>query len=382
MADEPGWINAAEQDGVLALSIGGRWEIEFLRRLSEETQAAMPPAGSMPSGRRMSLDASGLQSLDGSGAWLIYDTVRRCRAEGLDVEVLGVDPIYESLLERAAKAGAVDLPQVRRPIPVLDTFEDFGRGFIGAIEKAVELIAFLGVTMTAVARTLINPWRIHWRATTRHIERTGLDAIPIVGLLTFLIGGVIAFIGASQLKRFGAEILTVNLIGITVLRELGVLITAILIAGRSGSAFTAQIGTMKVNEEIDAMETIGIDPIDALVLPRITALVISLPLLTFYADMMGLAGGAVAALLMLDISISQFLDQLENAIDLTTFLVGVLKAPFFAYVIAMVGCFEGLQVTGSAESVGQRTTMSVVEGIFLVILINALVAMTLSWLDI
>jgi len=200
--------------------------------------------------------------------------------------------------------------------------------------------------------------------------------------LNFLIGMVVAFMGATQLKQFGAEIYTVDLVGVAILRELGVLITAILIAGRSGSAFTAQIGTMKVNQEVDAMQTIGLDPIEVLVLPRILAMVIALPLLTFYADIMGLAGGAVMATISLDISLDAFLRRLHTAVELKTFLIGMLKAPFCAYIIAMVGCFEGLQVSGSAESVGSRTTMSVVEAIFLVIVFDSVVAIGLSILDI
>jgi phospholipid/cholesterol/gamma-HCH transport system permease protein len=188
--------------------------------------------------------------------------------------------------------------------------------------------------------------------------------------------------GAVQLKKFGAEIFTVNLVGVAVLRELGVLITAILIAGRSGSAFTAQIGTMKVNQEIDAMQTIGLNPVEVLVLPRVLAMMITLPLLTFYADIMGLAGGALMATLSLEISLDAFLRQLHDAVELSTFLIGILKAPICAYIIALVGCFEGMQVAGSAESVGTRTTMAVVEAIFLVIVFDAFVAIGLSILGI
>jgi phospholipid/cholesterol/gamma-HCH transport system permease protein len=220
------------------------------------------------------------------------------------------------------------------------------------------------------------------KATFKHIETTGLNALPIVGLLNFLIGMVVAFMGAVQLKKFGAEIFTVNLVGVAVLRELGVLITAILIAGRSGSAFTAQIGTMKVNQEIDAMQTIGLNPVEVLVLPRVLAMMITLPLLTFYADIMGLAGGALMATTALDISLDAFLRQLHDAVELKTFLIGILKAPVCAYIIALVGCFEGMQVAGSAESVGTRTTMAVVEAIFIVIVFDAFVAISLSILDI
>jgi phospholipid/cholesterol/gamma-HCH transport system permease protein len=212
---------------------------------------------------------------------------------------------------------------------------------------------------------------VRWTALVYHMQASGLNALPIVGLMAFLIGVVLAFQGADQLQRFGAEIFTVNLVGVAVLREMGILITAIIVAGRSGSAYTAQIGTMKVNEEVDAMKTLGLDPMEVLVMPRILALVLVLPLLTFYADIMGLVGGAMMATATLDISPRQFIVQLQDAITPWAFWVGMIKAPIFAFIIAMVGCFEGLKVTSSAESVGLRTTKSVVEAIFLVIVLDA-----------
>jgi phospholipid/cholesterol/gamma-HCH transport system permease protein len=248
--------------------------------------------------------------------------------------------------------------------------------------KIVELVSFLGLTVTTIAWALARPWSIQVRATIRQIELTGLNALPIIGLLSFLIGVVIAFMGAVQLTKFGAEIYTVDLVGVAVLRELGVLFAAILVAGRSGSAFTAQIGTMKVNQEVDAMQTIGLSPVDVLVLPRILALMVALPLLTIYADLVGLAGGAAICSTVLDIPISAFTAELATAIDTTTFWIGMVKAPVFAFVIAVIGCYEGFKVSGSAESVGHRTTTSVVESIFMVIGIDAAFAIALSYLGI
>ena len=195
--------------------------------------------------------------------------------------------------------------------------------------------------------------------------------MPIVGLLSFLIGVVLAYQGADQLRRFGAEIFTINLLGVSILREVGGLITAIIIAGRSGSAFTAQIGTMRVNEEIDAMQTIGLNTVDVLVLPRVAGLVLALPFLTFYSDIMAMIGGAVMCYFDLNITFPAFLRQLQGAISVNTFLVGMVKAPVFAFVIALVGCFEGLKVERNAESVGRLTTRSVVESVFLVIVLDA-----------
>ena len=206
--------------------------------------------------------------------------------------------------------------------------------------------------------------------------------MPIVGLISFLIGIVLAYQGADQLRRFGAQVFTVNLVGVSVLREMGILLTSIIVAGRTGSAFTAQIGTMQVNEEIDALRTLGLDPLDVLVLPRVLALMVALPLLAFYSDIMALMGGGLAAVYLLGMTPSQFLTQLNNAVTLTHFLVGVSKAPVFAALIAMVGCFEGMRVSGSAESVGRLTTQSVVEALFLVIVFDAFFSIMFSSLHI
>ena len=219
-------------------------------------------------------------------------------------------------------------------------------------------------------------------ATLVQMEQVGLNATPIVGLLAFLIGIVFAYQGADQLRRFGAEIYTVNLLGIAILRELGVLLTAIIIAGRSGSAFTAQIGTMQVNQEIDALRTIGLDPVEVLVLPRVFGLVVTLPMLVFYADLMGLLGGWLMTWATLGITAANFLDQLRSAITQWTLWVGIIKAPFFAAIISMVGCYEGFNVTGSADSVGRLTTQSVVESIFLVIVADAAFSILFSVLRI
>ena len=214
------------------------------------------------------------------------------------------------------------------------------------------------------------------------MEQSGLNALPIVGLISFLIGVVLAYQGADQLARFGAQIYTVNLVGVGVLREMGILLTAIIVAGRSGSAFTAQIGTMKVNEEIDAMRTMGLDPMEVLVLPRIMALVLVMPLIAFYADIMGLLGGAVMATAVLDISFFQFARQLNASDPIWSFWIGIIKAPIFAFIIATIGCYEGLRVTHSAESVGRQTTRAVVEAVFLVIVLDALFSILFSVLGI
>jgi phospholipid/cholesterol/gamma-HCH transport system permease protein len=215
-----------------------------------------------------------------------------------------------------------------------------------------------------------------------HMEKVGLNALPIVGLISFLIGVVLAYQGATQLQKFGAEVFVVDLIGVSVLREIGILLTAIVVAGRSGSAFTAQIGSMKVNEEVDAMRTLGLDPIQVLVIPRTLALVLMLPLLAFFSDIMGLLGGGLMAWSVLDVSPGQFIERLNGSIGMWTFWVGIIKAPVFGLLIALVGCYEGLQVANSAESVGSRTTRSVVESIFLVMIVDAVFSIFFAYIGI
>jgi phospholipid/cholesterol/gamma-HCH transport system permease protein len=247
---------------------------------------------------------------------------------------------------------------------------------------AYAITGFVGVVALTALRVVLRPLRLRLTATLAQMEQTGVNALAIVGLLSFLVGVVIAYQGADQLRRFGAEIYTVDLLAIAVLRELGVLMTAIIIAGRSGSAFTAQIGTMQVTEEIDAMRTLGLDPVEVLVIPRLLGLIITLPILTFYANLMGLLGGGLMCWSVLGITIPQFVHEFQSAVTGRTFWLGVAKAPVFATIIAVIGCYEGFRVSGSAESVGRLTTLSVVESIFLVITTDAAFSVVFSILNI
>ena len=249
-------------------------------------------------------------------------------------------------------------------------------------QDSLKLLGFIGLILQTLARNLFRPKQ--WRITpvVAHIEQIGLNAAPIVVLLTFMVGAVVAFLGATVLANFGAGIFTVDLVAFSFLREFGVLLTAILLAGRTASAFTAQIGSMKANEEIDAIRTLGLDPMDLLVLPRVLALLIALPLLTFLAMMAGILGGAVVCIVSLGISPDMFISLLHSDIGVQHFLVGMVKAPFFAFLIAAVGCLEGFKVAGSAESVGEHTTSSVVPSIFIVIVLDAVAAlffMEMGW---
>jgi phospholipid/cholesterol/gamma-HCH transport system permease protein len=362
----PARVEVRHEEDTLRLDFSGAWVTQTVGRQDGPLQAL--DAGG--AGRAL-LDLSGLDSLDTAGAWLIDRTAAQLGARGLAVEVTGATPARQALLDKVAQRAAAPRPP-KGSGSVLGLLEEIGRGVFDVGATARELISFLGQTVVVLGATLARPARLRGTSLVYHLEKVGLDALPIVGLLSFLIGVVLAYQGSDQLSRFGAEIFTVNLVGVAVLREMGVLITAIIVAGRSGSAFTAQIGTMKVNQEVDAMYTIGLNPVEVLVLPRLLALLIALPLLTFYADLMGLLGGAIMATIVLDIDIPTFVQQLRDAVELMTFWVGLIKAPVFAFVIALIGCYEGLKVSSNAESVGLRTTRAVVEAIFLVIVLDAI----------
>ncbi len=355
-ADGPAW----------RLALAGRWLTGHVAPVDAPLRSAKPDRG-----RPAVVDLTRVEAMDTAGAWLVHRSLREWRRAGFAAEMTGGSDAVRRLIDTVGRLDA-KCPDPPPPVNALAAIIGrTGKSTITILNEAGALLSFLGVTLTALLSSLVRPRRIRLTALFFHLENTGLNALPIVGLISFLVGVVLAFQGADQLSRFGAEIFTVNLVGIGVLREMGVLLTAIIVAGRSGSAFTAQIGTMKVNEEVAAMQVMGLDPIDVLVMPRVIALMITLPLLTFYADLMGLAGGAVMATLVLDISVFQFIRQLNDAVPLSAYWVGLVKAPVFAFVIALVGCFEGLRVEGSAESVGTLTTRSVVESIFLVITLDA-----------
>jgi phospholipid/cholesterol/gamma-HCH transport system permease protein len=259
--------------------------------------------------------------------------------------------------------------------------DSLGRRAASALEQSVALLSFVGESALALAACIAHPARFRWRPVLFNIRSAGFDALPIVGLLSFLLGIVVAYQGADQLRQYGANIFVADLVGLSMLREFAPLITAIIIAGRSGSAYAAQIGTMEVTEEIDAMRTLGIAPLDLLVLPKIIALVIALPLLTVFADVLGVYGGMIMAHSQLGVGYGEFLDRFVKAISNTAFLIGIGKAPVFAVIIAVVGCFQGFRTKGGADSVGRQTTRAVVQSIFLVIVADALFSIAFSALD-
>ena len=312
----------------------------------------------------VSIDLSGTTRLDTAGAWLVATTARQ---NGLSV--VGTTPAQAALLDVVSRA----LPEVTtkkpRHVPFQE-LEKLGRLTLAGFRGLVSITGFLGQVVARVITTILHPSRLRFTALVFHMQQAGLNAVPIVALMAFLIGIVLAYQGADQLRQFGAQVFVVDLISISILRELGLLLTAIIVAGRSASAFTAAIGSMKMNQEVDAMRTLGLDPIEVLVLPRVLALLFTLPILGFLADIAGLLGGALMAWYELGVSPGTFKTRLL-ATDVSHFLVGISKAPFFAIIIAVIGCYQGLQVESNADSLGRLTSRSVVQAIFMVIVADA-----------
>jgi phospholipid/cholesterol/gamma-HCH transport system permease protein len=349
--------------GGKVIAARGRWLVQSAepidRALAEVAKGA----------KGVTFDLARLEALDTVGAFLLLRAAR-----SLDAGVENVPPGFQTLLDHVEKAVADEPAHPRkqhRHFDIVAWVMHVGQVTFRVGANARQLLGFFGLVTVTAGRLAIHPSRIRPIALLAQIQRNGWMALPIVGLLNFLIGVVLAYQGADQLKQFGAQIFTVNLLGVSILRELGVLITSIIVAGRSGSAFTAEIGAMRVNEEIDALETLGLDPVEVLVIPRLLGLVISLPLLTVYANVVAIVGGGVMCWAVLDITPPQFVAQLKGSFHVLTFWLGVIKAPFFAFVIALVGCHAGFEVQRSAESVGHYTTASVVRSIFLVIVLDA-----------
>jgi phospholipid/cholesterol/gamma-HCH transport system permease protein len=322
----------------------------------------------MPDG--MTIDLSGIERIDTVGAWLIYRAVRDRGAK-----VVGASEKARGLLDQVAEAD--------HPVRVIPEQPGGLRGVVGEIGESVSdtgrtllgLIAFLGATLIGFYNIIKRPAkRFRLNAVVQRFDLVGVRALGIIGLMSFLIGIVIGQQGAVQLEQFGAEVYTINLIGRITIRELGTLMTAIMVAGRSGSAFAAQIGTMKLTEEIDAMRTIGVSPVEALVIPRMMAAIVMMPLLAFYAMIMAIIGGGIFCWISLDIPPLTFIQRLREVVPITDLWVGLIKAPVFGFIIALVGCFQGMQVEGDAEQVGLRTTAAVVQAIFLVIVLDAVFA--------
>lgn len=370
-------LEANQSGDTLALRLSGAWSIEHIGEL-ETSLATLKNQRAT----RVRIEASQLSELDLSAAWLLRDCLQKLEKQGAKVEFSGTRPNQLAFVdELAAKAAAVPATTAEETELITAAFAHIGRFSVEQTERARAAMEFYGRVLITGLSAFAHPKRMRLPSIARHVYETGIQAIPIVAMIAFLITLVIAYIGAQQLKLFGAEIFTVDLVTVGVLREMGVLLTAIIVAGRSGSAFAAELGVMQLNDEVDALKSIGMNPYQVLVVPRVIGLVIALPLLTILADAMGLAGGALLCSWLLDISIPQFVSRMQDALAPTTFWAGFIKSPVFAFLIAMTGTYRGMQVRDSSRELGRLTTVAVVQSIFLVIFANAVFAIIYLEID-
>lgn len=364
--EDGAWLEAVQDATTLVLKARGDWIVRHADA-ADKAIAHLDARGR----RSVIFDLANIGKLDTTGAWLLHKAQRSLQSGGAAATFIGVSGPQATLIDAVTRADhqVVDHPARRNQIIVI--LERMGRTLEEVGHTLRDATAFFGLVLETLGKTILNPSRMRLTSTVYNMEQAGLNAVPIVSLISFLIGAVLAYQGAQQLRKFGADVFTVNFVAISFLREVGILLTAIIVAGRSGSAFTAQIGSMKVREEVDAMRTLGLDPAEVLVLPRVIALIVMMPMLGFIAAIMGLAGGGLVVLLVLGMSPEMYIQRLYDALDFWDVFTGVIKAPVFGLLIAVIGCFEGMKVEGSAESVGQRTTASVVESIFTVIVVDA-----------
>lgn len=354
----------------MALCATGTWTASFAPVLERMVADAEKLAGGPQS---VFIDVSEVAKLDTFGAWLI-ERLRRSLTQGaVEAQIAGLSANYSSLVDEVRRVRATPVVD-RSTITITGMLEQIGRTVAGIGGTVAGLIDMLGAVLAAGGRVLIHPRSLRLTSTVHHLEQVCWRAVPIIVLITFLIGCIIAQQGIFHFRRFGADIFVVDMLGVLVLREIGVLLVAIMVAGRSGSAYTAELGSMKMREEIDALRTMGFDPIEVLVLPRMLALVLALPILAFLGAMAALYGGGLVAWLYGGVDPEAFLLRLRDAISIDHFIVGIVKAPVMAAVIGIVACVEGLAVQGSAESLGQHTTASVVKGIFFVIVMDGVFA--------
>jgi phospholipid/cholesterol/gamma-HCH transport system permease protein len=351
-------------DGGDILRLTGRLTLARLGELPHLLDALGPVAR---------IDLSGVERIDTVGAWLVLRV-----AEAHDAAIVGASRDASRLIDAVRQSQSEPAAEMARQSAWARLADEVGEGVLTALRELLGIISFFGATIISFFRMLVNRRPIRWTAVTMRVQNVGVDALAIIGLMSFLIGIVIAQQGAVQLRQFGLEIFTVNLVGRASIRELGLLMTAIMVAGRSGSAFAAQIGTMKLTEEIDAMRTIGVSPMEAIVLPRVMAVTLMMPLLGFYASICAIIGGGVFCLVGLDITPVTYIQLLRDIIPMTDFWAMLIKAPVFGMLVGVTGCYEGMQVEKDAEEVGKRTTAAVVAAIFLVIVLDAFFAVFFS----
>jgi phospholipid/cholesterol/gamma-HCH transport system permease protein len=370
MSDAPS-ISSERNGESVRLALAGGWTVETSRAAERQAEDLVDAASGA---KKATIDLAGIAHLDTAGAWLIDRAQAQLAAAGIATAYARARPEHTILL-REAHYRVFDSAPRPRPHPLLEILSDIGQSVSGAGTDLLAGASFLGRLVAAVAIGIVDPRRLRLTPLIFHLEAFGFRSVPIIVLINFLVGAIVAQQGIYQLQRFGAVVYAVDLIGILILRELGVLLTSIMIAGRSGSAITAEIGSMKMREEIDALKVMALDPVSVLIVPRALALILALPMLTFIADMAALFGGILVVWFYGGVSPETFLARLQNAIDFSTFSIGLIKAPFMALAIALIASVEGFAVQGSAESLGRKVTESVVKSIFIVIVIDGLFAM-------
>ena len=353
------------EDGRRVLRFTGNLTLARMRAIGRQMEGI--------DGQQLKIDLSGVERMDTVGAWMIHKLAR-----DHDAELVGATPDQLSLIQSVAAADRPTKLRPDGPPPFLRTLMLIGASAMTATRTLIDLTAFLGAVMITLGTVITRPRRLRWHAIVQRFEIVGVHALAIIGLMSFLVGIVIAQQGVVQLRQFGAEVYAVNLVGRISFRELGVLMTAIMVAGRSGSAFAAEIGSMKLAEEIDAMRTIGVSPMEALVLPRVIATTLVMPLLAFYASIMAIVGGCVMLWAQIEMTPVAFIQQIREVTPLNDVLICLIKAPIFGFLVAICGCFQGMQVRNNAEEVGFRTTAAVVQAIFLVIVLDAFFAVFFS----
>ena len=364
-------LTATQSDDHLRLLAVGTWTAPNAAQLERLAQAHVAGDKNF---HAVTIDMSGVEQFDTYGAWLLRRLRRTFQERGKDLHVIGLADRYRDLQQGVDRITVEGASAGSGPYSASDLLELVGSLVSEAWRQLVVMIAMVGAIFVALATAMRRPQSFRWTSAIHQLDRVGWRAVPIILLITFLIGGIIAQQGFFHFRKFGADEYVVDMVGILVLREIGVLIVAIMVAGRSGSSYTAELGSMKMREELDALHTMGLDPVHILILPRVAALVIALPLLTFIGSMAALYGGGLVAWLYGGMSPEIFLTRLKEAISLTHFKVGMIKAPFMALAIGVIAAVEGLQVKGSAESLGLQTTNSVVKSIFLVIVLDGLFA--------
>jgi phospholipid/cholesterol/gamma-HCH transport system permease protein len=363
------WIKQTPTSDALTISVGGQWVVARTGGLFAHLQEI-----SLGIDRPVIFDMSEIEVLDTAGAWLIYRTGKQLLENGIKVQIVGANDDQAMMLQQAADNDVSTEIEAIPDFSLKGMVGDVGAGVVGVAQGAASVLNFFGMILSSIGRVFVNPRRLRLAATVHQIEQIGIQALPLVGLISFLIGVVIAYQAATVLGDMNAEFLTVDMVSFVILRELGILLAAIMIVGRSGSSFTAQIGAMVMHEEVDAMRSLALDPIEILVVPRFIALLIVMPIMTFYADMMAMIGAMMVIWTDLGIPPEAFIERAHEILTGWDVGIGFVKAPVFGMIIALIGCYEGLRVTGSAESVGRQTTKSVVESIFMILVLDAFFA--------